>query len=66
MMGSAAPAVPPDDGLIHDLLNELMIVIGECGLLSEEVTDSESSLRIRRIRESAARMSERVTRNGRG
>jgi len=44
----------------HDLLNELMIVIGECDLLDEEMLEYRHSRRLHMIREAAVRMSQRV------
>ncbi|MGB6131964.1 MAG: hypothetical protein WCC14_01590 [Acidobacteriaceae bacterium] len=44
----------------HDLLNELMIVIGECDLLHEELLEYRYSKHLRMIREAAVRMSQRV------
>lgn len=44
----------------HDLLNELMIVIGECDLLNEELPEYHYSKRLHMIREAAVRMSQRV------
>ncbi len=44
----------------HDLLNELMIVIGECDLLDEELLEYRHARRLHMIREAAVRMSQRV------
>jgi hypothetical protein len=46
--------------LSHDLLNDLIIVIGECDLLHEEFLDYEASRRLLLIRETAVRMSQRI------
>jgi hypothetical protein len=56
---SKQPAKPACE-LSHDLLNELMIVIGQCDLLCEELPGDRYLIRLLVIREAAVRMSQRV------
>jgi signal transduction histidine kinase len=58
---NASSTESPVRDLSHELLNDLMIVIGECDLLHEEFLDAEVTMRLHRIRETAVRMSRRVT-----
>lgn len=57
---SARPSAMPDYGLAHDLLNQLMILIGECDLLSEEFLEYRVSKHLHLIREIAVSMSKRI------
>jgi hypothetical protein len=61
MEPNAARQVLHDSGLSHDLLNELMIVIGLCDILQEEFPEYHFSKHVHAIREAAKRMSQRVT-----
>jgi signal transduction histidine kinase len=61
MEQNATRPVLHDSGLSHDLLNELMIVIGLCDLLQEEFPEYQYSKHVHAIREAAKRMSQRVT-----
>jgi hypothetical protein len=60
MQQDAVQHIISDYGLSDDLLNDLLIVIGECDLLGEELPEYHFSKRIRVIREIAVRMSKRV------
>lgn len=53
-------AIEAEFGLFHDLLNDLMILIGECDLLHEDLPEYHHSKRIRMIREVAVRMCARI------
>jgi signal transduction histidine kinase len=61
MEQNAARQVLHDSGLSHDLLNELMVVIGQCDILLEELPEYHFSRHVHAIREAAKRMSQRVT-----
>jgi hypothetical protein len=60
MEHDAAHAFTPCFDPSHDFLNELMIVIGECDLLHEELLEYRYSRHLRMIREAAVRMSQRL------
>jgi hypothetical protein len=46
--------------LAHDLNNDLTIIVGECDLLAEMLTDEAARARMTKIRSVAMRMAERI------
>lgn len=54
------PMVAERSTLAHDLNNDLTIIIGECDLLAEILTDESAQARMTKIRSIAVRMAERI------